>query len=86
LDVISFPKNASLDTITPEVVNSLAMLAGPFMLLLFVSTVFISRRYPLDKKRHNDIVAAIEAGRVDEHSEQQERANPVSGNVLAEQA
>ncbi len=65
LDIIEFPKNATVETINPEVVSSLAMLGGPIMLLLFISTVFISRRYPLDQKRHSEILAAIKAGGVE---------------------
>ena len=59
LDIIAFPKNASPETISPEVVQSLAMLGGPIMLIFFLATVLISRRYPLSEARHQQILAQI---------------------------
>ncbi len=61
LDIIEFPKNASPETITPEVINSLAMLGGPVLFFFFIGTILISRNYPLTKEKHADIIKQIKA-------------------------
>jgi len=61
LDIIHFPQSASPDNVPPEAVTSLAILAGPVMFLMFVSTILISRHYPLTQQRHREISAAIKA-------------------------
>lgn len=62
LDVIKFPKNASPETISPEVVDSLAMLGGPVLFFFFVGTILISKNYPLTKDKHAEIMSQIKAG------------------------
>lgn len=61
LDVIQFPQSASPENIPPEAVASLAFLAGPVMFFLFISTILISRGYPLSHERHREITQAIQA-------------------------
>ena len=62
LDVIKFPKNASPETITPEVIDNLAMLGGPIMFFFFIATILISKNYPLTKEKHDEIVNKIKQG------------------------
>ncbi|MDP5148239.1 MFS transporter [Shewanella sp. ULN5] len=59
LDLIKFPKSASPETITPEVVDKLALLGGPIMFFLFVATILISKNYPLTKEKHRLIMEKI---------------------------
>jgi glycoside/pentoside/hexuronide:cation symporter, GPH family len=61
LDIIRFPQAASPENIPPGAVTNLAILAGPVMFLMFVSTILISRHYPLTQQRHREISAAIKA-------------------------
>ncbi|MGH1373354.1 MAG: MFS transporter [Cellvibrionaceae bacterium] len=59
LDVIRFPQSATPQNIPPDAVTSLAILAGPVMFLLFMSTIVISRKYQLSYERHKEIRQAI---------------------------
>lgn len=61
LDIIRFPRAATPETVPPEAVASLAFMGGPLLMLLFMSTVFISNRYPLDVVKHGKIVREIAA-------------------------
>lgn len=63
LDVISFPRGASPETVPAEAVMHLAIFSGPVMFLLFAATVVISHRYPLTEERHRQIMAEIHAHR-----------------------
>ena len=60
MDLISFPKNASPENVPAEAVTSLAIFAGPVLMLCFLSTIFISRLYPITEGIHRQIVANID--------------------------
>ncbi|WP_372865559.1 MFS transporter [Spongiibacter sp.] len=55
LDLIKFPQGASPETVSQSAIDNLAILAGPVSVLLFVMTLLISSRYPLDASRHREI-------------------------------
>lgn len=59
LDVIDLPKSALAADVAPETVNLLAILGGPGLMLFFLSTILISRNYPLNEARHKEILAGI---------------------------
>jgi len=59
LDIIQFPQSASPDNVPESAIASLAILSGPVMFVLFLSTILISRRYPLTQGRHREIVTGI---------------------------
>jgi GPH family glycoside/pentoside/hexuronide:cation symporter len=59
LDVIALPKSALAADVAPETVNLLAILGGPGLMLFFLSTILISRNYPLNEARHQEIMAGI---------------------------
>ena len=61
LDLIRFPTGASPETVPQEAVFNLALMSGPMLFLLFLATVVISRKYPIDAARHREIRAAIAA-------------------------
>jgi GPH family glycoside/pentoside/hexuronide:cation symporter len=59
LDIIAIPKNVLPEDVALETVNLLAVLGGPGMMIFFLSTIFISNRYPLNEARHKEIMAGI---------------------------
>ncbi|KAA1194321.1 MFS transporter [Pseudohalioglobus sediminis] len=61
LDVIRFPREATPETVPPEAVMHLAIFSGPMMLTLFIATVLISNRYPMNASRHRHIMEGIGA-------------------------
>lgn len=61
LDIIHFPQSANPDTVPPEAVLNLAIMSGPVMFILFVATVLISNRYPMNEERHREILQGIES-------------------------
>jgi GPH family glycoside/pentoside/hexuronide:cation symporter len=61
LEVIKFPKGASIANIPPEAFTNLAIFAGPVSLLLTLSTIMISRKYDLHQDKHIEIRKAIMA-------------------------
>ena len=50
---------ASPDTVPADAVMGLAVMGGPILTVRFISTVFISNRYPLSKSGHADIIQSI---------------------------
>jgi len=59
LDVIRFPRAADPQDVSSEALQSLAILAGPFSMMLFLATIAISSRYPLNAARHRLIQQTI---------------------------
>lgn len=59
LDIINLPKGADPATVPTHVVDLLALLGGPGMMLFFLATIFISNRYPLNEVRHKEIMEKI---------------------------
>ncbi|RLA55849.1 MAG: hypothetical protein DRR04_14465 [Gammaproteobacteria bacterium] len=64
LDVIHFPRAATPENVPADAVLNLAIFSGPVMLILFVATVVISNRYPMTADRHREIMAGIQAQRL----------------------
>jgi len=71
LDIIEFPQTASPENVPQQAINSLAIVAGPISLILFLSTIIISQRYLLTSKRHGDISKAIKKRELKEASDAQ---------------
>ncbi len=56
LDVIKFPRNATPENVPPEAVAGLATMGGPVLMVLFICSILISNRYPLNAQRHAEII------------------------------
>jgi Na+/melibiose symporter-like transporter len=69
LDIIKFPQAASPENVPQQAVNSLATVAGPISLILFISTIIISHRYRLTSQRHREISEAIKKRELKESSD-----------------
>ncbi len=61
LDVIAFPSGANPADVPADTLMGLALLCGPFTVLLFLSSIATSWRYPINQQRHQEIVASINA-------------------------
>ena len=61
LDLIEFPSGANPADVPADTLMGLALLCGPFTVLLFLSSIATSWRYPINEQRHQDIVASIKA-------------------------
>ena len=61
LDLIKFPREATPETVPADAVIKLAVFPGQLMLILFVATVLISSRYPMNAEQHRKIMSAIKA-------------------------
>jgi len=59
LDYIHFPQNASIQTITPEVVTSLLWMMGPMYMLIVVLGLGFSFLYRIDRARHGEIITQL---------------------------
>ncbi len=66
LDFIQFPQGANPDNVPQAAIDKLALLAGPVSIVLFVSTILISSRYPLNALRHRQILKEIETKKAGE--------------------
>ncbi|MFT5560714.1 MAG: GPH family glycoside/pentoside/hexuronide:cation symporter [Litorivivens sp.] len=64
LDIIQFPQGANPDNVPQAAIDKLALLSGPISIVLFVATILISSRYPLNALRHRQILKEIEAKKV----------------------
>ena len=63
LEYIGFPENASIETLTPEVLNGLLFMTGPlYWILCFAGIVFMGL-YDLNEKRHGEIMSVLEVRR-----------------------
>ena len=60
MDFIDFPQNALPDEISTIMLNKLAILAGPFSMILFLCTILITIKYPLNAMKHAKIRATID--------------------------
>jgi Na+/melibiose symporter-like transporter len=61
LEVIEFPTGANPADVPTETLIALAMLCGPVTMLLFLSAIITSWRYPISEQRHQAIIASIKA-------------------------
>ena len=67
LDVIRFPRAANPDDVPLDALTKLALLAGPLSMLVLISTILISMRYPLNEKRHREIRRTIDDRKMSEN-------------------
>ncbi|MEH6611671.1 MAG: MFS transporter [Halioglobus sp.] len=61
LDIIDFPQSAAAEAVPEAAIFKLAVLSGPVLFVLFISTCAISNRYPLNQQRHREVMAQISA-------------------------
>ena len=59
LDIIKFPRGMGVIDINTESLISLSVLAGPISMILFMLTVVITNKYPLNQKKHDEILLQI---------------------------
>ncbi len=59
LDVIKFPKGLAPDQVPQDTLMSLAMFSGPFLMVAFLLTIFIAKKYTIDEARHEEIVKEL---------------------------
>ena len=63
LEYIGFPENASVETLTPEVLNGLLFMTGPLYWILCFAGIIFMGLYDLNEKRHGEIMSVLEARR-----------------------
>jgi Na+/melibiose symporter-like transporter len=63
LEYIGFPENASVETLTPDVLNGLLFMTGPLYWILCFTGVIFMGLYDLNEKRHSEIMSVLEARR-----------------------
>ena len=63
LEYIGFPENASIETLTPEVLNGLLFMTGPLYWILCFAGIIFMGLYDLNEKRHGEIMSVLEARR-----------------------
>ena len=63
LEFIGFPENASVDTLTPEVLNGLLFMSGPLYWIIVVLGMSFMGMYTLNENRHADIMKELEKRR-----------------------
>lgn len=63
LELINFPKNASIETLEPEVINGLLWMMGPLYILIVYVGLGFAFMYRLDRKRHQEIIEALQLRR-----------------------
>ena len=63
LDYINFPTNASLENLTPDMLNGLLFINGPlYIAICFIGMLFMGM-YNLSESRHGEIMATLEKRR-----------------------
>lgn len=55
LDSANIPQSSAPTDVSDSAIQSLAMVSGPGLFILFLSIYFVVRRYPLDAARHQEI-------------------------------
>ena len=70
LEIIGFPQNASVETLTPEVLNGLLFMHGPLYWIIVYAGLGFALLYNIDRHRHAEILSALEATRASKLSEE----------------
>ena len=70
LEIIGFPQNASVETLTPEVLNGLLFMHGPLYWIIVYAGLGFALLYNIDRRRHAEILSALEATRASKLSEE----------------
>ena len=63
LDVIAFPRGAALGSVPADTVWWLGFMEGPATSLISLTGVMFYLRYEIDRRRHAEIIAGINARR-----------------------
>ena len=63
LEFINFPKNASIETLEPEVIDGLLWMMGPLYIAIVYAGLGFAFMYRLDRKRHQEILEALQLRR-----------------------
>ena len=63
LEFIGFPENASVETLTQEVINGLLFMHGPLYWIIVYAGLGFAMMYKIDRKRHAEILSALELSR-----------------------
>lgn len=63
IDLIRFPRGAAMGSVDPDVVWMLGFIAGPASAVFTTTGVLLYLGYRIDRKRHAEILAAIDAKR-----------------------
>jgi Na+/melibiose symporter-like transporter len=69
LDAIAFPRQASVEALTPASLLHLGLLAGPCIFALYLAALSVFSRYAIDHERHASILAGLAGRRTDAASE-----------------
>lgn len=59
LDIIEFPQDAAPGEVDQATLDALAFVGGPLVIVFYISTVLISRRYRLNAERHAEVMRAL---------------------------
>ena len=70
LEAINFPKNATAATLSPEVIDGLMFMMGPLYYIIVFSGLGLALLYNIDRKRHEEILRALEDRRAGSPSPQ----------------
>jgi len=65
LEVIGFPKDASIEPPSPEVIDALLFMHGPLYYIIVYSGLAFALMYRIDRRRHAEILAALQQRRAD---------------------
>ena len=60
IDLVGLSEKVAPEDVQPELVASLGLAQGSFMLSLFIIAVFFISRYDLNRERHRQIVASLD--------------------------
>lgn len=63
LEVIGFPQNATVETLSQEVIDGLLFMMGPLYYIIVYGGLGFAFMYRIDKKRHEEILQELEARR-----------------------
>jgi Na+/melibiose symporter-like transporter len=63
IEAVDFPENASVATVSPDVVNSLGAITAIGTIALWAGAIFYFRRYRLTRERHGEILRELEERR-----------------------
>jgi Na+/melibiose symporter-like transporter len=70
LEIIEFPKLAEYGNLPDVAINGLLLMNGPLYLLIYLVAVYVMSHYQLDRKRHGEILIALEKRRELKESEE----------------
>jgi glycoside/pentoside/hexuronide:cation symporter, GPH family len=64
LELINFPKDASIETLDPAVIDGLLWMMGPLYILIVYTGLGFAFLYRIDRRRHQEIIEALESRRL----------------------